>query len=282
MTPEPRAVVRSAVRGLLDLIRRGDRTVLWTEDYHMGVGNHFYLWMWADIRVAGGQDTVVLQRPTMDYWLPHFPDVQPLVVRRGQVGLTDRRVVDSPHRFGIDFTENQLADFIQRRVRTAPAIAAVDPAAVDPQRLIVNIRRGDYYSNPKFRGIYGIDLDAYVRVAIERAAADGRIGSIHVVSDGIDWCRDRLGWLADFAPLTFADGDTALQNLVTIATARKLILTNSTFSYWGAHISNVIHGDNHAQVYAPWFHVRTIEGGRAIQNDPRWTIIQDIPGGWDS
>lgn len=282
MSSAARARARSVLHRALDLVRRGDRTVLWTEDYHMGVGNHLYLWLWADTRVARGEDVVVLRRPTMDAWLPHFPDIQPLVVTRDHVGLTDRRIVDSPQRFGIDFTVEQLESFIQRRVRTAPAIAAVDPAEVDPHRVVVNVRRGDYYSNTRFRGIYGIDLDAYVRVAIERAAGDRPIGSIHVVSDGIDWCRARLGWLDEVAPLTFVEGETPLQNLVTIATARRLILTNSTFSYWGAHISNVIHGNNHADVYAPWFHVRTIEGGRSIQNDPRWTIIEDIPGGWDS
>lgn len=106
--------------------------------------------------------------------------------------------------------------------------------------------------------------------------------SIHVVSDGIDWCHARLGWLADYAPLTFADGETPMQNLVTVATARRLVLTNSTFSYWGAYISNVLHRDNHAHVHAPWFHARTIADGRAYQLDPRWTIIENIPGGWDS
>ena len=282
MSPDPRAALRSAAHGLLDLVRRGDRTVLWTEGYHMGVGNHLYLWLWADIRVARGEDTVVLRRPTMDAWLPHFPDIAPLVIDRAQVGLADRRVVDSPQRFGIDFTADELAAFVERRVRTAPAIAAVDPAEVDPDRLVVNSRRGGYDSTTKFRGASGLDLDAYVQTAGERAAADRRIGSIHVVSDGIDWCRARLGWLADHAPLTFAEGETPLQNLVTVATARRLLLTNSTFSYWGGYISNVLHGDNHADVYAPWFHARTIANGRAYQLDPRWTIIDDIPGGWDS
>lgn len=59
-------------------------------------------------------------------------------------------------------------------------------------------------------------------------------------------------------------------------------MTNSTFSYWCAYISNVLHRDNYAEVYAPWFHARTIDGGRAYQLDPRWSVITDIPGGWDS
>lgn len=282
MSTDPRAWARSAAHGLLGLVRRGHRTVLWTESYHMGVGNHLYLWLWADIRVARGDQTAVLRRQTMDAWLLHFPEIRPLVIDGDQVGVFDRRVVDSPQGFEIDFSAGELKAFIERRVRTSPALKAVDPTQVDPNRLVINVRRGDYYSNTRFRGIYGLDLDAYVHVAIERAAANGHISSIHVVSDGIDWCRTRLGWLAEHAPLSFAEGETPLQNLVTVATARKLILTNSTFSYWGGYISNVLHGNNHGDVYAPWFHARTIDGGKAYQLDPRWTIIEDIPGGWDS
>ena len=46
-----------------------------------------------------------------------------------------------------------------------------------------------------------------------------------------------------------------------LASARRLIITNSTFSYWGAYVSNVRYGDNHGLVYAPWFHRRDIDGG---------------------
>ena len=53
----------------------------------MGVGNHLYLWLWADIRVARGEVAMVLNRPSMDQWLPHFPTIRPLVIDRADIEL---------------------------------------------------------------------------------------------------------------------------------------------------------------------------------------------------
>lgn len=280
MTPKDWA--REMARGLLSLARRGPRTVLWTENYHMGLGNLLYLWLWADARRAAGEDVAVLSRPTMDPWLPHFPAMLGLTIPHRAVRWNDRRVVDSPQVFGTNFLRDQLTAFIRRRVQTAPSFSTFSPDDVDPHRVVVNIRRGDYYSNPKFRGIYGFDIETYMRVAMAKVANEGPVSGVHVVSDGIDWCRSRLAWLGEFAPLSFADNETPMQNFATVATARRLILTNSTFSYWGGYISNVLHEDNFAEIYAPWFHARTIAHGMAYQLDPRWTVIEDIPGGWDS
>ena len=50
-------------------------------------------------------------------------------------------------------------------------------------------------------------------------------------------------------------------------------VTNSTFSYWGAYASNVLHGDNHTQVWAPDLHSRAVDGGRPWQHDPLWNVL---------
>lgn len=274
-----RNALRDVAASALDLVRRGPRRVLWT-DFHQGVGNFLYLWLWADTHTRPGAPCLVLGSPAMDLWFEEFPAVRPLVVKRGDVRLTDRREVLSPQGFGMQFGADDLERFVRARILHGRSIEAALARLVDPDRVVINIRRGDYYSDLRFRGSYGIDLVAYVREAMAATMAQGTPSAIHVVSDGPDWCRERLGWLADYAPLTFAEPNAAA-NLATIATARRLVLTNSTFSYWGGYISNVIHG-NHADVVAPWFHSRAIHHGRAYQLDPRWTIVRDIPGGWDS
>ena len=71
---------------------------------------------------------------------------------------------------------------------------------------------------------------------------------------------------------------TPADHFVALATARRLILTHSTFGYWGAHFSNGLYGDNHADVIVPWFHDRTMWSGAASQLNPAWTVVKDIPG----
>lgn len=108
----------------------------------------------------------------------------------------------------------------------------------------------------------------------------------HVVSDDVPWCQEHLGPRlgARQVPVTYVTPeDTPGDHLAYLAGARRLILANSSFSYWGAYLSNVRHQDNHALVVSPWFHARLADGTPygAIQLDPRWTVVTEIPGGWE-
>ena len=156
---------------------------------------------------------------------------------------------------------------------------------VDPQSLVVNVRRGDYYSVPSLRGRYSFDVPAYIDVALDAAVRGaGPVDRIHVVSDDVDWCLDRLdGRLrrraatVEYRPPT----STPQDDFRAIATSSRIIGTNSTFSYWAGYVSTFLHGDD-SQVVVPAFHARHMNAGRAYQLDPAWEVVQDIPGGWDA
>ena len=134
------------------------------------------------------------------------------------------------------------------------------------------------------RGRYSFDIAEYVRTALELTEQrDGAVDHVDIVSDGIDWCRDRLAWIEQPGRrVTFADGVTPMEAFARVSAARRLILTNSTFSYWAAHVSTVRYADNHSLVYAPWFHRRDIDDGASWHLDPRWSVVRDIRGGWDA
>ncbi len=281
MTGALEARAREVFAGAVSIVRRGPRTILFTPQIHMGVGNFLYLWLWADARQARGLPDLVLRNPTMDTWLRDFPTMQSLVVSRDAVRFRDLRALGYFQRFGEAYSADELAAFIRRRVLPVPGLAGITPKAVDPRRVVVNVRRGDYYSNPTFRARFGFNITSYLRAAFEQAEW-GDISGIHVVSDGLDWCRDNLGWLRDIAPLTFAaEGEGPMANLREVASSRRVVLTNSTFSYWAGYIGGVVHGDNHRDVLVPWFHDRKVNGGAAYQLDPRWSVVESIDGGWD-
>lgn len=267
------------------LFRNGETTILWTPTIHMGVGNLFYIWLWAHQRQTLGHPDKALLVESMKPWLPFLPEVASLVIDQKSVRFRDKRIITYNQAFGDDFTEEDIDSFAWKHLFNAPAFSGVAEEAsdVDPGRVVINVRRGDYYSNLTFRGMYAFDLDSYIREAITVASKQKRITGIHIVSDGLDWCKQRLNWLADYCgQLTFEDPSRAgILNLRTIATARRLILTNSTFSYWGGYLSNVLHIDNHPEIIAPRFHARHLDYPPYHLN-PRWTVIDDIPGGWDS
>lgn len=273
---------------ILDLVRRGD-PVTWTPTW-MGFGNVLYLWLEAWNAQASGSHRRVLETPGMEPWLAAFPRLREegLTVPPSQVPFTARRDMPWKLNLGADaYTSDQLEEFIRHFILSAPLFAEdarVDPELASERCLVVNVRRGDYYSNPKFERDFGFDQVMYLRTAIPLAVAQhNATDRIHVVSDGLDWCRERLSWLSEHANrVTYASpSETPQQNLLTVASARRLVMTNSTFSYWCGYISSVIYGDNHSSIWAPAFFARFEESGRSKQLDERWSIIEEIEGGWD-
>ncbi len=267
-------VLRRLAQPWLSAIRRGPRLVLWT-DPGVQFGNILYSWLRAHSRQAAGLPTVVRWTPPMRRWEAMFPALaEQLIIRPDQVRMTDRRQLG----YFQGWTEHTQAD----RLAFCEALLADSTVPVrpdgDPGRVVVTIRRGDYYS-PRFAGRFSIDTEDYLRVALARQIdIGGLVSSLHVLSDDPQWCRDHPGW-AQGVPMELASGG-AEQHLAALAGARRLILTHTTFGYWGAQLSNALHKDNHHLVVVPWFHDRMVQGGEATAIDPAWSVVRDIPTRW--
>lgn len=269
-------VVLRAKSTAFSAVRRGPGEVVWPMP-HMGLGNLLYLCLWAH------QDPTrrrVLETPTLAHWFDSFPSLASLSTRRPDVRLTDKRLSVYAHsfgRFGEDFTRSQLDDFVNTHLASA-----IDRDG-DPDELVVNVRRGDYFDVPENRVGFAMDQDAYLQTALRRAFDDARPQRIRVVSDGMDWCRARLGWMHEYTnDVTWSEQSTPVADFAAIATAGHLVITNSTFSYWGGYVRDVLAPEGSTHVIAPRFFHRTIKGGRDWPMPPEWSIVEDIPGGWDS
>ena len=260
MVDAPAAVDRS-----LDPLRHGDRSVLMTPAQGMRLGNFMYLWMRAHGETTAQASVRVLEASAMEPWLREFPALRELTLPRPALRFGDRRDREHPflyQRFGIDFSRDLLHDFIGTRIRPH----------VRPDRsadLVLNVRRGDYYSEDSFRGKFGFDQLGYIAAALERA---GSAPHVVVVSDDPAWCRTMVGPLlqdrgssADYAPTD------PVANFMAVAGASRLIGTNSTFSYWGGYVAGMVH--EAAQIIMPRFHARMPGGTDAYQLDPRWIAI---------
>lgn len=258
--------------------------MIWTQST-ASLGNFLYDWMHADLWQQRGLDIRCLVTPRMEPWLPIFgATAERLVVTRDQVRLTDRRERGLFADFGVSFDVPQLYAFIESVI--APVI---DPTRLPAdQRLtdrdvLVNVRRGDYFSVEAHRVRYAFDLGEYLDAALRRSReVGGPIDRIHVVSDDVAWCEQNLpGLIGDFpSRITFEDQGLPPQaHLALLADAPRLVLANSTFSYWGGYLSEWRHR-RPEQIVAPRFHARDANDGAAWQLDPRWSIVRDLPSNW--
>lgn len=273
----PKRVAKRATSGALTALRRG-RTISWT-DPSGNLGNFLYNWLRAWRLQQEGHEAFALQTPAMTQWLQVWPRLaQQVTITRAGVRPFDVREIRSTQCWGADYFPYHVEGFALQLLEELRD--AVGPRSTGPDRLVVNVRRGDFYTD--YRERYAFDLIGYLRLAFDRSIRlGGRPNSIHVVSDDPVWCQAHLAQFRSIAPLTFeSEVRDPLRDLLTLTSAPRLILTNSTFGYWGAHLSNALHGANHEHVVAPWFHDRSTWFGAAYQLNPAWSIIRSIPGDW--
>lgn len=266
-----RRVVRHGITGAqqlgesaVDLLRRGDRTVLCPPGSGMRLGNLLYLWLNAHHRTASGGNVVVRESRGMADWCRVFPALQPLTVAREQMRFADRREWDGTwlyQRFGVDFSREQLIAFVRETFREN-----ISPGTTG--QLVINVRRGDFYGT-EFEPKHGFEIVPYVESALSLFSGPQ---DVLVVSDDPAWCRAHLSSvLAPRASAVEYAEPHPLRNLLALAQADKLIGANSTFSYWGAYIADALHDG--AQIVMPKFHARMDHGSDAHQLDPRWIAL---------
>ncbi len=238
--------------------------MIMTPPESLRLGNWMYLWLNAHKRTRAGMSTLVLEAPGMSPWLDAFPELSRLTISKDELRFHDRRESFGAYRqrFGVDFTREDLCAFI------ADALVPVITPDVSGT-LVINVRRGDYYTVPDLIERYAFDQIGYIGHALDQFAGVERA---MIVSDDPRWCRDNLHDLvsASIPTVDFAATDP-VSNFLTLASAGRIIGSNSTFSYWGAYVAGVLHED--AEIVMPRFHARQAGSTDSYQLDPRWSVI---------
>jgi len=249
---------------MLDRMRRGDRTVIMTPPAGLRFGNWMYLWLDAHQKSVAGHPTLVLEAPGMAPWFESFPALRALTITREELRFHDQREwndQDWRQIFGKDFTRESAHRFIRDNIADHIPLSP-------PDRIVLNVRRGDYYSNPGLEKLYGFDQLGYIRAAL---AEFSNVNDVLIVSDDADWCRQNVAPLMHaVANVAYADPDPAA-NFLAVAGARRIIGMNSTFTYWAGYVADAIRAD--AQIVMPLFHGRLYADTDAHQLDPTWTAI---------
>lgn len=91
----------------------------------------------------------------------------------------------------------------------------------------IHVRRGDYLQKPNFHPTCDIN---YYKKAMSLMNAD----KYYIVSDDLSWCKENfIGNEFVFSPFT-----DELDDLYLIMSCKNHIIANSSFSWWGAYLSD--------------------------------------------
>lgn len=148
-------------------------------------------------------------------------------------------------------------DFAQYRDLLSARISMPDTGS-DQDFAVVHVRRGDYVANPKYAATFGICSEAYYLRSLSEIAPSL---PVKIVSDDPVWCEDfvRRNRIENAEVISGA-GRTHFDDLAMIASASQIVMSNSTFSWWGAFLSSA------DVVYSPdpWFSDAARDRGLAL------------------
>ena len=97
----------------------------------------------------------------------------------------------------------------------------------------VHVRRGDKTSDKER---LAASDGQYISHALEKVSSLTDSPSFFVFSDDIEWCRKNLPLMHE-AEYTFVEGQTPPQDMALMTLCRHVVMGPSTFSWWGAWLS---------------------------------------------
>jgi Glycosyl transferase family 11 len=123
-----------------------------------------------------------------------------------------------------DFTLDVIPEHIQ----------TLSTKILSQQSVCIHVRRGDYVGNKK----HEVVSSDYYKKAMEIIKTKMSIDTVYVFSDDIDWCKKNLSFDHDtvFVDDQYA-GDNGEYHIFLMSQCKGFIIPNSTFSWWGAWLS---------------------------------------------
>lgn len=104
----------------------------------------------------------------------------------------------------------------------------------DKNSIAVHIRRGDYVTNPIVNHQFGVCPIDYFKRAIHFFRQEVLNAEFYVFSDDIEWCKANFKAEND---IQFVSGFADYEDLALISSCKHQIISNSTFSWWGAWLN---------------------------------------------
>lgn len=108
---------------------------------------------------------------------------------------------------------------------------------VFPPTCAIHVRRGDYL---KYPDKHPVVTETYLREAVEEMILRTDVGKFKFFSDDITWCFSIINKFQRDYPNRwwgYSDGRTESQDLENMCTCDHQIISNSTYSWWGAWLN---------------------------------------------
>lgn len=208
----------------------------------------------------------------------HFADTARVLGMDGYVAESAANSValtsDYYQRYGHNFSSSQLNAFIENTIMRSEFFMSLRAKYSEIEGaddlLCLNIRNGDYLSQPAKRDFAAFDRMDYFRRCFD-AVDTSHFQRLDVLSDDNELnvrLYDRL-FRSRFGAVRYLDRTSPCEDMLRLAFYRNRIIMNSTFSYWGSYIGECLHPDS--MTVAPnYFTHHSMSADRCA---PSWRIV---------
>ena len=119
-------------------------------------------------------------------------------------------------------------------------------------RIAIHLRFGDYSDDPKTKKTYGLThKNYYLQALSEFQKMPDCPDTLAIITDNKTMAQVLINNVNFSGPIEYISNETAIQDLTELARSTHVIMSNSTFSWWGAWIANKVH--NAKVIYPrPW------------------------------
>ena len=195
--------------------------------------------------MAGHRGQIPVDLSMFGYDFKRGQYTTPIIYTEEKYEYTEVKAVDSMKLRGFyqswryfEDVRNQLLD--QYFVPSEVVLENLAKYVVSDYSLGISVRRGDYLMLQNNHCVLGID---YYQKVLDKHFQD-RVDQIFIFSDDLPWCRQVFG-----STVTYVE-DTVGTQLFLMSKMKNLILSNSTFAWWGGYLNQ-----NQGTIIAPnpWY-----------------------------
>lgn len=131
---------------------------------------------------------------------------------------------------------------LEKRFQNSESLSRVINEPVE-KRIAVHMRYGDYRTNHHARKFHGLTDTRYFIDCIDFLVESGHPANIIVVSDEPTLAKQELesSGLSRKYVTHFEGKQSQYRDLSIIASSSSVVMSNSTFSWWGAWVASVLH-----------------------------------------
>jgi len=235
---------------------------------HVQWGNILYFLVQSEIK----NKKLLTSNDKIHYWIAYFPGFKKQI--KYVKFLKDQEVTNYYQFINEDFSLQELQKFIQKYFSNNNLVLDYKNKQEQEDVLYIHVRRGDYYSNSLYKSYYGFDIVGFIQFCFISQNVNYQ-KNIVVESDDIKWCKDNLQFLTHHTDKLIFSESKPIEAFLSLSTAKKILMTNSTFAYWAGYISNSLYkGEN--EMYVPNFVSRISGYDKNKQFLTNWKIIKDF------